>query len=114
MFFIYLLAEWRHKKKIKISFCCASETSVRRLHLKENLNKESFGGFGTEAVGCKRWGVMQKDTKIGDFQFGQELTENVFFLLCGNQSYDDSKIKYSPCVHLAIDWPFWDSTQIQA
>lgn len=46
---------------------------------------------------------MKTDRKIADFQFGQELTENVFFLLCGNQCYDGSKIKYSECVHLAID-----------
>lgn len=54
---------------------------------------------------------METDMKIGDSQFGQELTKNVFFLLCGNQSYDGSKIKYSACVHLATDRPFWDSAQ---
>lgn len=56
---------------------------------------------------------METDRKIGDFQFGQELTENVFFLLCGNQCYDGSKIKYSACVHLATDWLFWDSSQME-
>lgn len=45
----------------------------------------------------------EADRKIGDFKFGQELTENVFFLLCGSQCYDGSKIKYSSCVHLATD-----------
>lgn len=56
---------------------------------------------------------MKTDRTIGEFQFGQELTENVFFLWCGNQCYDGSKIKYSACVHLATDQPFWDLSQMQ-
>lgn len=56
---------------------------------------------------------METDRKIVDFQFGQELTENVFFLLCRNQFYDSSKIKYSAWVHLATDWRFQDLSQMQ-
>lgn len=51
--------------------------------------------------------------KPADFSFGQTLTEDIFILLYGNQSYDGSRIKYSPCAHLAADLPFWDFVQVQ-
>lgn len=51
--------------------------------------------------------------KPADFLFGQTLTEDIFILLYGNQSYDGSRIKYSPCAHLAADLPFWDFVQVQ-
>lgn len=56
---------------------------------------------------------METDIKIGEVQFGRELTGNVFFLLCGSQTNYGNKIKHSAYVHLAADWPFWDWTQMQ-
>jgi len=57
--------------------------------------------------------ITETDMEPADFSFGQKMTEDIFVLLYGNQSYDGSRIKYSPCAHLAADQPFWELVQVQ-